>query len=67
MKLNFIKLSAYFTLVTSFAMAQDQNLSKTIEEVVTELTDEELFTDIDYYSTEKEDEQSKPKRLTYRK
>ena len=34
MKLNFIKLSAYFTLVTSFAMAQDQNLSKTIEEVV---------------------------------
>ena len=40
---------------------------ETIEEVVTELTDEELFTDIDYYSTEKEDEQSKPKRLTYRK
>lgn len=34
MKLNFIKLSAYFTLVTSFAMAQDQNLSKTIEEIV---------------------------------
>jgi vitamin B12 transporter len=34
MKLNFIKLSAYFTLVTSFAMAQDQNQLKTIEEIV---------------------------------
>ena len=34
MKLNFIKLSAYFTLVTSFAMAQDQDQSKTIEEIV---------------------------------
>ena len=34
MKLNFIKLSAYFTLVTSFAMAQEQNLSKTIQEIV---------------------------------
>ncbi len=34
MKLNFIKLSAYFTLVTSFAMAQEQELSKTIEEIV---------------------------------
>ncbi|MBP6127834.1 TonB-dependent receptor plug domain-containing protein [Flavobacterium sp.] len=34
MKRNFIKLSAYFTLVTSFAMAQEQNLSKTIQEIV---------------------------------
>lgn len=34
MKLNFIKLSAYFTLVTSFAIAQDQNQLKTIEEIV---------------------------------
>ena len=34
MKLNFIKLSAYFTLVTSFAMAQDQNQLKTIEEII---------------------------------
>ena len=34
MKTNFIKLSAYFTLVTSFAMAQEQNLSKTIQEIV---------------------------------
>ena len=34
MKLNFIKLAAYFTLVTSFAIAQEQEPSKTIEEVV---------------------------------
>lgn len=34
MKLNFIKLSAYFTLVTSFAIAQEQEPSKTIEEIV---------------------------------
>ena len=34
MKSNFIKLSAYFTLVTSFAMTQEQNLSKTIQEIV---------------------------------
>lgn len=34
MKTNFIKLSAYFTLVTSFAMAQEQDSTKTIEEVV---------------------------------
>ena len=34
MNRNFIKLSAYFTLVTSFAMAQEQNLSKTIQEIV---------------------------------
>jgi len=34
MKQNFIKLSAYFTLVTSFAMAQEQEPSKTIEEIV---------------------------------
>ncbi|WP_353169643.1 TonB-dependent receptor [Flavobacterium sp.] len=34
MKRNFIKLSAYFTLVTSFALAQEQNLSKTIQEIV---------------------------------
>lgn len=34
MKLNFIKLAAYFTLATSFAMAQEQEPSKTIEEIV---------------------------------
>lgn len=34
MKLNFIKLSAYFTLVTSFTIAQEQEPSKTIEEIV---------------------------------
>ena len=34
MKLNFIKLSAYFTLVSSFAMAQEQEPLKTIEEIV---------------------------------
>lgn len=34
MKTNFIKLSAYFTLVCSFAMAQEQDATKTIEEVV---------------------------------
>jgi vitamin B12 transporter len=34
MKTNFIKLSVYFTLVTSFAMAQEQDSTKTIEEVV---------------------------------
>lgn len=34
MKTNFIKLSAYFTLVSSFAMAQEQDSTKTIQEVV---------------------------------
>lgn len=34
MKTNFIKLSAFFTLVTSFAIAQEQDSTKTIEEVV---------------------------------
>lgn len=34
MKRNFIKLAAYFTLVTSLAMAQEQEPSKTIEEIV---------------------------------
>ena len=34
MKTNFIKLAAFFTLVTSFAMAQEQDATKTIEEVV---------------------------------
>ena len=36
-----------------------------IEEVVTQISDEELFTDIDYYS--KEEEEKKPKRLIYKK
>lgn len=34
MKTNFIQLTAFFTLVTSFAMAQEQDSTKTIEEVV---------------------------------
>ncbi len=34
MKTNFIKLAAFFTLVTSFAIAQEQDSTKTIEEVV---------------------------------
>ena len=34
MKLNFIKLAAYFTLFTSFAMAQEKEPSKIIEEIV---------------------------------
>ena len=34
MKTNFIKLTAFFTLVTSFAVAQEQDSTKTIEEVV---------------------------------
>ena len=34
MKTNFIQLTAFFTLVTSFAMAQEQDATKTIEEVV---------------------------------
>ena len=34
MKTNFIKLSAFFTLVSSFAMAQEQDSTKTIQEVV---------------------------------
>lgn len=34
MKTNFIKLTAFFTLVTSFAIAQEQDSTKTIEEVV---------------------------------
>ena len=34
MKTNFIKLSAFFTLVSTFAIAQEQDSTKTIEEVV---------------------------------
>ena len=34
MKMNFIKLAAFFTLVTSFAIAQEQDSTKTIQEVV---------------------------------
>ena len=34
MKTNFIKLTAFFTLVTSFAIAQEQDSTKTIQEVV---------------------------------
>lgn len=34
MKTNFIQLAAFFTLVTSFAIAQEQDSTKTIEEVV---------------------------------
>lgn len=34
MKTNFIKLSAFLTLVSSFAIAQEQDSTKTIEEVV---------------------------------
>lgn len=34
MKTNFIQLATFFTLVTSFAMAQEQDSTKTIEEVV---------------------------------
>ncbi|MES2863351.1 MAG: TonB-dependent receptor plug domain-containing protein, partial [Bacteroidota bacterium] len=34
MKTNFIKLTAFFTLVTSFAIAQEQDSTKTIDEVV---------------------------------
>jgi vitamin B12 transporter len=34
MKTIFIKLSAFFTLVSSFAMAQEQDSTKTIQEVV---------------------------------
>jgi hypothetical protein len=38
---------------------------ETIEEVVTEFTEEELFSDIDYYT--KDTDEKKPKRLTYKK
>lgn len=34
MKTNFIKLATFFTLVSSFAIAQEQDSTKTIEEVV---------------------------------
>ena len=34
MKTNFIKLAAFLTLGTSFAIAQEQDATKTIEEVV---------------------------------
>lgn len=43
MKTNFIKLAAFFTLGTSFAIAQEQDSTKTIQEVV--ITDTKFAQD----------------------
>jgi hypothetical protein len=43
----------------------NETSEETIEEIVTQIPNEELFTDIDYYS--KEEEEKKPKRLIYKK